>query len=594
MNQKHQNSIEEDLQNHQHKANLSLSIKWAVCLVILAQLLSGSVYVVSAEGVEIDFTGDGLLGRLTDSSVTISIIPDSSIDYYYEYGESSGVYPYQTSEFSATGGEPHEVTISGLDANTQYFYRMQYNYNESGWVIKDEHSFWTQRAPGTTFTFSITADNHVNIQLGNVETWTRTLNNVVNDDPDFLIDLGDTFDMDSVSEVGGAEDADASYLYQRQFFEIVGNSAAVYVMPGNHEQTEGWHLDDFGSNPANSLPAFSTNAMKKYYLNPITDGFYTGNDEVFTYIAGDGLLEDYYAWTWGDALFVVIDPFWYTTTKPYTGNTGGGETSETGSGDRWDWTLGYDQFMWLKGVLENSNAAYKFIFAHHMVGGSEPYVRGGAVPAHMFEWGGYNADGTTWGFDTQRPGWGDDPIHQIFIDNGVSAFFHGHDHQYAYEVRDGIVYQSLPAAGFSGGFNYYHESDPYTEKVLDSPGHLKVIVTPAEATVQYVSSGSASNGTIRHSYTIAPNEQPEEILGDVNGNGVANSLDALIVLKGDVGLDISSYCPVNCGDVNDDGFVNSTDALLILKYDVGLPVSYPVGLPGCNETVSQPPGCSVP
>jgi len=27
----------------------------------------------------------------------------------------------------------------------------------------------------------------------------------------------------------------------------------------------------------------------------------------------------------------------------------------------------------------------------------------------------------------------------LMIDNGVSAFFHGHDHQFAYEVRDGIV-----------------------------------------------------------------------------------------------------------------------------------------------------------
>ena len=49
----------------------------------------------------------------------------------------------------------------------------------------------------------------------------------------------------------------------------------------------------------------------------------------------------------------------------------------------------------------------------------------------------------------------------MLIENHVSAVFHGHDHQYAYEIRDGIVYQSLPAAGFSGtGFNIYNENDP--------------------------------------------------------------------------------------------------------------------------------------
>ncbi len=571
-----------------HRSKLRFGLVIAVLLVIQ---MTGGTSVVNA-ATSITFSADELLGMLTDSSVTINIIPDSDIEYYYEFGTETGVYTEQTSEFSAVGGEPHEAVIDGLDANTHYFYRMLYHQtSETGWIARTEHSFWTQRAEGQEFTFSITADSHVNIMLGNATTWTRTLNNVESDNPDFLIDLGDTFDMDSVSTAEGAED---SYYFQRQFFDLLGHSAGIYVMAGNHEQTEGWHIDDYGSDPANSLPTFSINALKKYYVNPIPDDFYTGNEETFSYIAGDGLLENYYAWTWGDALFAVIDPFWYTETKPYTGNMGGGETGDTGSGDRWDWTLGYDQFMWLKDILETSNAAYKFVFAHHMVGGSEAYVRGGAVPAHMFEWGGYDADGVTWAFDTQRAGWGDDAIHQIFINTGVSAFFHGHDHQYAYEVRDGIVYQCLPAAGFDGGFNYYSENDPYTEEVLDSPGHLKVTVNSTETIVQYISSASASNGTIRHSYTIEPNEASPDILGDVNHDGLANSTDALIVLKGDVGLDISSHCPVNCGDVNNDGYVNSTDALIILKFDVGLTITQPVGMPGCYESVTQPSGCSPP
>jgi hypothetical protein len=552
----------------------------------------GGVSVANA-ATTINFSGEELLGKPTNTSVTISIIPDSEIEYHYQFGTESGSYSGQTASVIAPGGSPHEMTITGLSENTKYYYRMRYHLvGEGDWVERPEHSFWTQRTPGSAFTFSITADSHVNIMLGNAETWTRTLNNVVDDNPDFLVDLGDTFAMDNVSDYAGA---DAAYKLQRQFFEIPGSSSSIFVMAGNHEQTEGWHADDFGPDPADNLPAFSVNAMKKYYVNPITDGFYTGNDETFTYIEGDGLLEDYYAWTWGDALFVVIDPYWYTTTKPYSGNTGGGESSDPGSGDRWDWTLGYDQFMWLKDVLENNNTAYKFIFAHHMLGGTEPYVRGGAVPAHMFEWGGYDADGVTWAFDARRSGWGGEPIHQIFINTGVSAFFHGHDHQYAYEVRDGIVYQSLPAAGFSGGFSYYSESDPYTERVLDSPGHLKVEVTPTETTVRYISSSSGGNGDIRHTYTIEPNETiPEGILGDVNDDGVVNSVDALIILSGDANMDdaVSEYCPMNCGDVNDDHVVDSTDALIITTYDGGLSVNYPVGEEGCPTSVTPCAGCS--
>jgi hypothetical protein len=49
---------------------------------------------------------------------------------------------------------------------------------------------------------------------------------------------------------------------------------------------------------------------------------------------------------------------------------------------------------------------------------------------------------------------------------------------------------------------------------------------------------------------------------------------------------------MNCGDVNGDGLVDSTDALIILSYDVGMSVPYPVGTGACPSTVTQPPGCS--
>jgi uncharacterized repeat protein (TIGR02543 family) len=352
---------------------------------------------------------------------------------------------------------------------------------------------------------------------------------------------------------------------------------------------------------------------------------------------------------------------------PY-GATAGESNDDPASGDRWNWTLGQQQYNWLKQTLENSNAKYKFMFAHHMLGGTQNYVRGGAVPAHMFEWGGYNADGTTWGWDTQRPTFGDKPIRQLMIDNGVSAFFHGHDHQYAYEVRDGIVYLSMPQPNSTLNFTYYRESDPYTERVLANPGYLRVTIAPDLATVEYVTS-SNSSGAVQHTFTIAPNTpavthdltmavdpagggttnpsvgahaytegtevtitatpaagyafnswsgactgtgacsvtmdvdktvtanftaEPTSKLGGVDGDGVVNSTDALIILSADVGINTSQYCPMNCGDVNGDGAVNSTDALLILSYDVGMTVPYPVGVGACPASVTPPMGCTTP
>jgi uncharacterized repeat protein (TIGR02543 family) len=82
------------------------------------------------------------------------------------------------------------------------------------------------------------------------------------------------------------------------------------------------------------------------------------------------------------------------------------------------------------------------------------------------------------------------------------------------------------------------------------------------------------------------------LLGDVNGDHLVNSTDALIVLSCDAGLDTSGFCPMNCGDVNADGLVNSTDALIILSYDAHLTVLYPVGEPGCPSSVTPCAGCT--
>ena len=74
-------------------------------LIVLALVLSfaqeSTIGVQAAS--EITLAGKELLGRPTDSSITITIVPDSTIEYYYEYGTSSGVYTGQTGTATATG-----------------------------------------------------------------------------------------------------------------------------------------------------------------------------------------------------------------------------------------------------------------------------------------------------------------------------------------------------------------------------------------------------------------------------------------------------------------------------------------------------------
>ena len=406
-----------------------------------------------------------LLGRPTDESITANIIPDANAEFYVEYGTSSGSYDDQTSTFSATANQPSEIVISDLDANTEYFYRIVYRQTgTTDWNQGAEHSFVTQKAPGSTFTFDIVSDSHFD-QYGGVTAdekalYQQTLLNIAADHPDFYLDLGDTFAMDPLSPYGTGlgtgmteANADAAYRVQRPYMGLITHSVPLFLAIGNHENEEGWNWDDTYTSGNKSLAIVGLKARKKYIPNPIPDDFYSANTDALPaqFVAEYPALssaepyhEDYFAWTWGDALFVVLDPYHYSMTWP---NDEGAATVEKARmarlpGNRWDWSLGIKQYLWLKDTLENSDATYKFVFSHHVTGGSNPvYGRGGIGAASYFEWGGKNADGT-WGWDTHRPasaGW-DVPIHQLMVENGVDVYFHGHDHIYAREELDGIVY----------------------------------------------------------------------------------------------------------------------------------------------------------
>ncbi len=471
---------------------------------------------------QVSFPGPELLGRPTDHSVTVNVAANAALQAYFEYGTQAGGPYTQTSPASgasspasAAANVPLVIVLGNLAPDTQYFYRMIYRQTgTSTWTTRPEHTFHTQRAPGAGFTFTVGSDSHINIVFGSPSLFQQTLQNIAAENPDFYIDLGDTFAMDGVAT---QTQANSNYLNMRSYFGLISPSVPIFLALGNHEQEEGWHLGDTGGNLATSPPVMSANARNLYYLNPdpLLDAFYSGNTDVsYPEITGssDHTIQDYYAWTWGDVLFVVIDPYWYTPVKPYAGNIGGGEPgypTEPQDADRWRWTLGQNQYGWLEQMLANSTAKYRFIFAHQVSGGMDDYGRGGANAVPFVEWGGYDTDGTTWGFNQERSF--DAPVHQLLVKYNVTAFFHGHDHEFAYEKRDGVVYQLVPMAAdatYGYGFEDYSESDPYTIRVLPNSGHLRVTVSPTDGvTVDYVRAflaGGGTNASVAYSYTIPP------------------------------------------------------------------------------------------
>ena len=82
--------------------------------------------------------------------------------------------------------------------------------------------------------------------------------------------------------------------------------------------------------------------------------------------------------------------------------------------------------------------------------------------------------------------------------------------------------------------------------------------------------------------------EPQVQLGDANGDGFVNSIDAMLILKYSVGLPLSKPLDMDICDVTGEGLVNSIDAMLILRFAVGDITVFPVE--NAKSSDSQHPG----
>lgn len=390
---------------------------------------------------------DIILGRPTERSVTASVLSYSDAEGYVEWGTQSGSYPCRTMPVRLPAGEPVETVLQPLEENTAYWYRVRQRTAGNEFGASDEYRFQTPRPPGSTFTFTVIADSHLD-ERTNAELYTATLRSALADNPDFHIDLGDTFMCDKVRALG--RPIRPMYLAQRYYLGILCSSAPLFFVTGNHDGEIG------GEDPQ------AVGLRRMVIPGPASadpDG--SGN---------------YYAFTWGDALFIVLDPFTYTSGRIRT------------AADSWNRTLGEAQYRWLQQTLEQSEARLKFVFIHHLVGGLDKEGRGGVEAAPYFEWGGHDLDGA-YAFDQRRPGWGR-PIHELLAEHQVSAVFHGHDHFFARQELDGVPYQECPQPGWIGG-ERVSQAAAYGYRqgtILPSSGHLRVTVSGGKFDVTYVRS----------------------------------------------------------------------------------------------------------
>lgn len=458
--------------------------------------------------------GKELLGRITDNSVTLNVHLLTPLELAIQYGRVDSELAATPSRVHENGAEA-EIELSGLAPDTRYVYRLQYRRpGEPSFRIGPLRTFRTRRGRDETFTFAIQSDPHLQQLLRRFprgqRTYERGLDHMLKSRPDFMLDLGDTF---QTQWFGGRDARDQAesihrHLDHRRFFDRVAHSVPLFLALGNHEGEQGWRRNG----TPESVPVWATRARKMLYPNPRPNGFFSAPNDPQPHV---GLRESAYAFTWGSALFVILDPFWYTAKNPHP---------PIGRDDPWRWTLGASQYAWLARVLKESDARFKFVFAHHMTGGfryPNAYGRGGArAVKHVlggqgsYEWGGEDSSGRQ-GFERARPGW-EKPIHQLLVDSNVTAFFRGHDHCFAHEEVDNVTYQTVPMAAdpsFSRGACDANHFRPGT--VRPNPGYLRVRVSDTEIRVTYVR------------IPFSPRQPPKEVatytLVDCDRNGVLDS-----------------------------------------------------------------------
>jgi predicted phosphodiesterase len=394
-------------------------------------------------------------------SVTVSVLAWDDMEALIEYADE-----LKTPALNLKAGVPQNIVLGGLKPDTAYNYRLTYR-RAGGEAVQDVmRSFHTQRKAGSSFRFVMQADSHLDNNT-DVRVYQQSLANMLADKPDFMIDLGDTTMVDKFGQF--FRRSESQYKAQRYYMGRIAHSVPIFMVLGNHD-------GERGSDP--EMSDWSLKQRHNYFPNP-TDG----NDK-----------HSYFAFEWGNALFIGLDPFWSTMRRGASG---------------WDMTLGETQYRWLAQTLASSKAAMRFVFIHHLVGGLGRDVRGGAKPAAYMEWGGKNADGSD-GFKQNRPGW-EMPLHQLFVKHGVNIVFHGHDHLFVKEELDGIIYQDVPQPGHRSGGTRSAEEYGYGGVILGSSGHVRVTVEANEAKVDYVRSivpgvtrSDLENGAVEHSYVLLP------------------------------------------------------------------------------------------
>lgn len=354
--------------------------------------------------------------------------------------------------------------------------------------------------------------------------------------PDFILHCGDFIMTDTWGTLSLRKEQCQGW---RNWQNLLCKSGAMYFALGNHEAEAGYFQWVEGIGIVQPSQMESTVARKLFFPNPTNTTYPEGGENegnetsaignnwilplntsapvgatAFTWSSFNqnyrddnitnptkdplGLnkspLQNYFAFTWSNSLFVVLDVYRYSEVGDFNNNgfLGAGDTRRKGP----SWIIGDIQKSWLQTTLEHSNAKYKFIVTHN-ISGEEIGVN---VPGTGFYYGrgsGANIKKTIGvGANPGEPG--TDPwvnatiyvdgvavtgqenpeeisLHELYKRTNITAVIKGHDHKFCHVINEEVNYISCPTGSSISQWenSLIRNSYGFSEHTDDQPQQAK-------------------------------------------------------------------------------------------------------------------------
>ncbi len=392
-----------------------------------------------------------------------------------------GATPVTSSQVT-TAATAIRIDVTGLSTATKYFWLAEWSVDNTNWFPFPAGigTFTTRRTTGD-FTFKTFSDCHITAGGGSLTpsdmAWNsdialarssmaanstegyrnrfaayRTAHQIYSDTaPDFLIWMGDHAFGDAAGGAVNTNDTTTwKFLTWRSalcfYARMLKRQCNFYVL-GNHEGECGYHQIANGGTIATQKQAFNTRI--RCICNPDNTTYSEGGEAGNTSAewVGTGIpalihdtstpLQNWYAFTWGNTLFMMLDYCRYS-------DVGGDDSTYRDYPDQF--RFGATQLAWIQSTLAANASANKLIFTHALPGGvsigqtskTGYYSRTSGVEINNQSI--FAALGVSEGTHEQR-------LHLLARAYGVEAIIKGHDHGYAVVEVDGVDYITLPTAG---------------------------------------------------------------------------------------------------------------------------------------------------